>query len=125
MLTAIQAARIHNVLIERFGGSAGIRDAGALESALRRPFQTFEGNDLYPNSTDKAAALIESLLVNHPFIDGNKRTGYVLMRIYLMDNGKDVNATQEEKFKFVMNIASGKFKFEEIVEWLSEHFSIE
>jgi death-on-curing protein len=96
---------------------------GALESALKRPFQSFEGSDLYPDVVEKAAALIESILTNHPFIDGNKRTGYVLMRLYLIENDKDVLASQEEKYEFVMNIASGKLKLQEIVEWLSTHTS--
>ena len=121
MITAKEAAQIHKILIERFGGSSGIRDQEALESALTRPFQTFENEDLYQNVIHKAAALIESLLMNHPFIDGNKRIGYVLMRIYLINNGKDIEASQEEKFEFVMNIASGRIKLEEIAEWISGH----
>ncbi len=124
MITSKEASEIHKILIDNFGGSTGVRDEGALESALTRPFQTFEDKDLYPNIIDKAAALIESLLMNHPFIDGNKRTGYVIMRMYLINNGRDIIATQEKKFEFVINIASGKTKFEEIVEGLSNHSSI-
>ena len=112
MISVKEAEEIHKILIEAFGGSHGLRDKAGLDSALARPFQTFGNNDLYPTSVHKAAALIESLLVNHPFIDGNKRTGYVLMRIFLIDNGLDINATQEEKYNFVLNIASGKTKFE-------------
>ncbi|MEO7266180.1 MAG: type II toxin-antitoxin system death-on-curing family toxin [Ferruginibacter sp.] len=97
------------------------REIGGLDSALARPFQTFENNELYPTPVNKSAALIESILVNHPFIDGNKRTDYVLMRIFLITNGLDINATQEEKYDFVINIASGKTKFEEITEWLTNH----
>ena len=62
--------------------------------------------------------------MNHPFIDGNKRIGYVLMRMYLIENRTDIFATQEEKFEFVMNIAAGKSKLQEIEEWLSSHSSI-
>ena len=121
MISVKEAEEIHKILIEAFGGSHGIRDMAGLDSALARPFQTFGNNDLYPTSVHKAAALIESLLVNHPFIDGNKRTGYVLMRIFLIDNGLDINATQEEKYNFVLKIASGKTKFEEIIDWLTKH----
>ena len=121
MITAKEAVQIHKILIEKFGGSSGIRDEEALESALTRPFQTFEKEDLYQNVTHKAAALIESLIMNHPFIDGNKRMGYVLMRIFLIINGKDIEASQQQKFEFVMNIASGRIKLEEIAEWISRH----
>jgi death-on-curing protein len=75
MISVSEAIYIHDILIERFGGSTGIRDVGLLESALARPFQTFNGVDLYPESIEKAAALIESILNNHPFVDGNKRIG--------------------------------------------------
>ena len=69
----------------------------------------------------KASALIESILINHPFIDGNKRTGYVAMRSFLISNGLDIDATQEEKYEFVINIASGKIRLEDISEWLASH----
>ena len=62
--------------------------------------------------------------MNHPFIDGYKRTGYVLMRIFLINNGLDVHASQKEKYNFVMDIASGKIKFEEITKWLNNHNAI-
>ena len=81
MIKLSEALQIHNILIEKFGGSKGVRDEGALKSAISRPYQTFDGNDLYASIVQKAASLIESILVNHPFVDGNKRTGYVLMRL--------------------------------------------
>ena len=121
MISVKEAEKIHKTLIETFGGSHGIRDSSSLESALARPFQTFDGKDLYPSLIQKAASLIESILINHPFIDGNKRTGYVLMRILVIDNGFDIHATQEEKYDFVIHIASGKTNFEEIVNWLTHH----
>ncbi|MEP1096365.1 MAG: type II toxin-antitoxin system death-on-curing family toxin, partial [Cyclobacteriaceae bacterium] len=77
MISEREALEIHSILIERFGGSEGIRDKALLLSALNRPFQTFDGNELYPTVIDKAAAILESIIKNHPFIDGNKRTGYV------------------------------------------------
>ena len=76
-----------NILIDRFGGSKGIRDMGALKSALARPCATFDQKNLYPKTTDKATALFESLIINHPFIDGNKRISYVLMRLMLYRGG--------------------------------------
>jgi death-on-curing protein len=121
MISIKEAEEFHQTLIDAFGGSHGIRDMAALESALARPFQTFDDNELHVTPIHKAAALIESILINHPFIDGNKRTGYVLMRIYLISNGLDIHATQEEKYDFVINIASGLTKFESILDWLIKH----
>src|SRR5215217_7755987 len=71
-----------------------IRDRGILESALNRPYATFDKNELYPHATDKAAAILESLVANHPFIDGNKRIGYVMMRLTLLENKLDLAANQ-------------------------------
>ena len=79
----------------------------------------FDQKDLYPSPTEKAAALIESLISNHPFLDGNKRIGYVLMRYYLLMNGHDISATQTEKFEFVINIAQGNSSFDQIKNWIS------
>ena len=121
MISTKEAEQIHKILIDTFGGAHGIRDLSALESALKRPFQTFDDKELYPTAIDKAAALAESILNNHPFIDGNKRTGYVLMRLFLLQNGQDINATQVEKYEFVISIASSKIRFEEIVSWLEKH----
>ncbi len=118
MIDIQDVIRIHEILIDNFGGSKGIRDHGLLESAIARPFQTFDKVDLYSNPVDKAAALIESILINHPFIDGNKRIGYVLMRLLLMESGLDIIATEEEKYDFVIKIAEGKYHHNEIIEWL-------
>ncbi|MBX9893174.1 MAG: type II toxin-antitoxin system death-on-curing family toxin [Chitinophagaceae bacterium] len=121
MMTLGEVERIHRVLIAEFGGTTGIRDKASLEAALARPFQTFDGNELYPSPITKAASLIESILTNHPFLDGNKRTGYVLMRLLLLRDHLDINATQEEKYSFVIHIATGKIAFEAIVDWLTLH----
>jgi death-on-curing protein len=121
MISIKETEAIHTILVEQFGGANGIRDLSGLESALARPFQTFGGTDLYPTPIHKAAALIESLLINHPFIDGNKRTGYVLMRMLLISNGLDIHATQDDKYIFVINIASGLTTTEEIIQWLTAH----
>jgi death on curing protein len=85
------------MLIEGFGGSKGIRDKSLLESALYRPFATFDKIELYPTAIEKTAAIIESILINHPFIDGNKRTGYVLMRLILLNENFEIEATEVEK----------------------------
>jgi death-on-curing protein len=121
MISIAEVVYIHSVLIERFGGASGLRDLGLLESALARPFQTFDGNELYEDPIHKAAAFIESLLVNLPFLDGNKRIGYVIMRLYLMEMGFDLLASQDEKYEFVIQIASGQLKFAEITQWIKQH----
>lgn len=118
MISVVEVEQLHKLLIDQFGGSHGIRDKAALESALSRPFQTFDNNDLYPTVIDKAASLIESILVNHPFIDDNKRTGYIVLRLYLINNGLDIFASQDNKFEFVINIASGTVKYDGMVSWL-------
>lgn len=120
MITLQNALIIHEKLIEKFGGSAGIRDINLLESALARPFSGFGDVEFYPTSAQKTAALIESVVVNHPFIDGNKRTGYVLMRLVLMLYGKDIDATQTEKYDFVIKIASGIISLTAITAWIEE-----
>lgn len=118
MISVEQALKIHTIAIEGFGGANGVRDAGALESALARPFQTFGGEDLYPTIFEKAAALGESLIVNHPFVDGNKRTGYILMEALLRYKGFIITASDEALYNFVIQISTGVLSFDEIVVWL-------
>lgn len=121
MMDLEQVLVIHQILIKEFGGSEGVRDPHGLKSAIARPFQTFGGNALYPTAVEKSAAVIESIVTNHPFVDGNKRTGYVLMRLILMEEDIDIEATQDEKYAFVIKIASGKMNFDSIREWIQNH----
>ena len=109
---------IHNILIDRFGGSKGVRDLGSLESAINRPFATFDNKDLYQTPSEKAAAILESILINHPFIDGNKRTAYVLMRLLLLANGFDILANQKDKYEMVISASKGDLKFDGIKNWI-------
>lgn len=118
MITLREVEVIHEVLIEKFGGAHGIRDYAILESAINRPYQTFDGQDLYPNPIEKAAAIFESIVSNHPFVDGNKRTGYVLMQLILKQHNFEVVASQDEKYDFVLNTAQGKIAFNEIKDWI-------
>lgn len=121
MISIKEVEIIHNILIDKFGGSKGIRDIGLLESALARPFATFDNNDLYPNPTEKASAILESIVINHPFIDGNKRTAYTLMRLILLENGLDIFASQESKYDLVISASTGKFRFDEIKNWIQSN----
>jgi len=118
MISSSEVEIIHNILIEKFGGARAIRDMGLLESALARPFATFNEIDLYPTPVEKAAAIMESIVINHPFIDGNKRTTYTFMRLILLENQLDIIATQEEKYNFVIAASTGTFRFEEIKDWI-------
>lgn len=118
MISIEEVLRIHQILIEKFGGSEGVRDFRLLESSVFRPFNTFDSLDLYPSPVDKAAAIIESIVKNHPFIDGNKRTGYTLMRLFLLNEGQDIEAPEDEKYDFVIKIAEGKLTVDEIRNWI-------
>lgn len=118
MISLHEILAIHDILIERFGGAKGIRDQAGLESAINRPYQTFDGQELYPDSIDKATAIFESIISNHPFIDGNKRTAYVLMRLFLKHDTLDIEATEDEKFDFVIKSAKGELAFDEIRAWI-------
>jgi death on curing protein len=121
MISIQETVYIHNLLIKTFGGSSGVRDFQALESALSRPFQTFDNVELYPSIIEKAASLLESLLANHPFVDGNKRTGYVLMRLFLKKNGMDIIADEETKYQFVIDVALGVKRYDDILIWLEDY----
>ena len=112
--------QIHNILIEKFGGIKGIRDQGGLEAAIARPLATFDGQDLYPETIDKAAAVFESLIINHPFLDGNKRTAYALLRLTLLESEIDIIASEDEKYDMTISASKGELNFDGIKLWLSE-----
>ena len=116
-----QVVKIHRSLIEKTGGMDGIRDAQLLDSALKTPFQTFGGNNLYPDILDKASQLCYSLIENPPFIDGNKRIGVHLMLLFLKLNNIEVNYSQQELVDFGLDIASGKMSKNDIKGWIIEH----
>lgn len=80
-------------------------------------FTSFNNQDLYPTPAEKAVAILESILINHPFVDGNKRTAYVLMRIILLDNGLDIIADQNDKYEMVISASTGAIRFKEIKKW--------
>jgi len=120
MIKQEDVLKIHKLLIDQFGGSHGVRDENSLNSSINRPFATFDQQELYPEPIDKAAAILESIVTNHPFIDGNKRTGYVLARLLLLKSGLDIKATQEEKYEMVIAVSKGEWKFEQIRDWMTE-----
>mgnify|MGYP002742663172 FL=1 len=109
---------LHTQLEEAFILSSGIRDKSLLASAVNAPFQTFMGNDLYPSIYDKAAQLCYGIANNHPFTDGNKRTALHSMYVYLIINGFDINASQQEVENLIINVAAGNMTNVELAQWL-------
>ena len=120
-LTLNEVLDLYYRILEQSGGSVGIRDLGALESALAQPRMTFEGEELYPTVVDKAAALGFSLINNHPFVDGNKRIGHAAMEVFLILNGYEVEAEVDEQERIILEGAAGQIKREGLKEWLSLH----
>jgi death-on-curing protein len=112
-LTVAEVAEVHRTMIENFGGSHGLRDLGALESALFRPQSGY-----YDDLVAEACALLESLAINHPFVDGNKRVAYAAMEIFLLINGMRVDASQQQIYRFLMRLfESNKFELAELEKW--------
>ena len=112
---------IHDNMIELYGGSFGLRDLGLLQSAIARPQTTFAGQDLYPTIFDKAAALFHSLLFNHVFIDGNKRTSITATARFLFINGYEFSASKKEVVRFPLLVENKHLSFEEIIDWLKKN----
>jgi death on curing protein len=120
-LTIKRALYLHRLVIEQSGGSHGLRDRGALESAVAQPRMTFDQIDLYPMLAAKAAALGYSLIQNHPFLDGNKRVGHAAMETMLGQNGYEISAAVDEQEQVVLEVAGGQRSREEFTEWLEVH----
>ena len=106
-LALAEVVDLHRRLLEATGGAAGIRDLGALESALAQPKMTLAGSDLYPTLAEKAAALCFSLVGNHPFVDGNKRVGHATMETFLVLNGTEIDASVGEQERVMLDLAAG------------------
>ena len=120
-LTLDELLQVHRSLLEQSGGRPGLRDLGALESALAQPQMTFGGQDLYPNLPDKAAALAYSLVCNHPLVDGNKRVGHAAMETFLVLNGWELSATVDEQEGIILRLAAGGLTREEFTAWVQSH----
>jgi death on curing protein len=120
-LTLAEVLELHCRIIEQSGGALGIRDIGMLESAIAQPRMTFGGDELYPNLLEKAAAIGFSIVMNHPFIDGNKRTGHATLETFLVLNGLEISADVDEQEQTILAIASGELGREGFVEWLQQN----
>lgn len=122
-LTLNQVLEIYSRVMQQSGGLIGIRDLGALESAVAQPRATFGGEELYPTIVDKASALGFSLIQNHPFIDGNKRTGHAAMETFLVLNGYAIDATVDEQVQVILQVASSEMKRDGFTDWLRKHMT--
>src|SRR5438477_8651404 len=120
-LTLGEVLDLHRLVLEQSGGLAGLRDEGALDSAVVQPQMAFGGQDLYPTLADKAAALGFSLIMNHPFVDGNKRIGHAAMETFLVLNGYELDAPVDEQERIVLQVAAGELSREDFVEWIRGH----
>jgi len=120
-LTPQNVIQIHFEIVEETGGLQGLRDLGLLESAVLRPQATFGSKDLYPTLVLKSTALVHSLLLNHVFTDGNKRTATLSMIEFLIINKKSFKATNKEIVDFALWIENKKPMIEEIAKWVEKH----
>ena len=122
-LSISEIFELHELIISSSGGSRGIRDINALESALNLPRQTFDQKDLYPDIVAKAAALCFSLVMNHPFVDGNKRVGHAAMETFLILNWHEIISNVDEQERVMLELAAGKMSRINFLEWLNNHIS--
>ena len=120
-ISADEVLAIHEDMLDRYGGSHGIRDLTLLYSAIYRPQASFAGEDLYKSTFDKTAALVHSLLLNHPFTDGNKRTAYTSGARFLYKNGFNLYAPTSEVIKFTKNVENKKINIIKITNWLKKN----
>lgn len=120
-ITLGEALELHARVMAQSGGLVGILSMDALESALAQPRMTFGGKELYPTLVEKAAALGFSLIQNHPFVDGNKRTGHAIMEVFLLLNGHEIQATVDEQEDVVLRVASGSMSRGDFADWLRLH----
>ena len=120
-LSKEQVLKLHSQLIESFGGSDGVIDENLLDSALESPFQTFDGEELYPTLQAKAARLGYGLIKNHCMIDGNKRIGAHAMLVFLELNGVEIEYTQKELYTTVLAVADGSLDCDELLKWILKH----
>jgi len=120
-LSLEQVLVLHKVQIDTYGGSAGIRDIGLVESALYGSQQTFDGVDLYPRLSDRAAALWHGFVCNHAFADGNKRIGLNVAVVFLRMNGHKLNLTAPEVEALTLKIACSEVSRQELIEKLPGH----
>ena len=117
-LTLNEVLEVHRQVMAQSGGAEGLMHLPVLESALAQPQMTFDSADLYPTLVDKAAALGYTLIKNHPFLDGNKRTGHAAMEVFLVLNGYEIRAPVDEQERVILQVAASEIEREEFTAWL-------
>jgi death on curing protein len=122
-LSIQQIEALHASQVEEYSGATGLRDRGGLEAAVARPAMTFGGEDLYPDLASKSAALMHSLVMNHPFMDGNKRVGAQAALVFLLVNGSEVEASSEELVEITLAVARGEIDAESLAIWFRQRIS--
>jgi len=120
-LTLNEVLDLYRRIMKQSGGAMGIRDVDALESALVQPRRTFGGEELYPTIIEKAAAIGFSIIMNHPFVDGNKQAGHAAMETFLVLNGYEMDAPPEEQERVILQVASGDVGRKTFTDWLRAH----
>lgn len=120
-LTVEEILEMHRRVLAASGGSSGVRDLGAVESAAAQPRMSFGGQDLYLGLAEKAAALGFSLVCNHPFVDGNKRIGHAAMETFLVLNGWELIASVDDQEQIILSLAAGNMEREQFTAWVASH----
>jgi death on curing protein len=120
-LTVGEVIELHRLIIAATGGAAGVRDLGALQSAVAQPRMSYGGADLYHGLAEKSAALCFSLVMGHPFVDGNKRVAHAAMETFLVLNGFELNAPVEVQEELFLSLAGGTVSRGELVAWIKAH----
>jgi death-on-curing protein len=119
----LEALVLHDMQLVTFGGAAGVRDVGLLESALARPRNLLLYGKKRPSLARLAAAYAFGIMKNHPFVDGNKRTALVVAFAFLDVNGIEINASEEDAYRVFMDLASSRVSEEELGAWITENSS--
>lgn len=120
-LTLAEVLELHQRVVSQSGGAAGVRDMASVEAAVAQPQMSFGGEELYPTLTGKAAALCYSLVLSHPFIDGNNRIGHASMEVFLLLNGHELVADVDFAEDIMLRLAGGELSRDELLIWISQH----
>lgn len=121
MISIKSVLQIHQALIDTYGGASGVRDLSLLHSAINRPYATFESVDLYPTVQHKAAAILQSILINHPFLDGNKRTAFALLNYFLISENTELTSKEDDIYDFIISVSKGELEFDAILNWINSN----